>query len=105
MGIATSKLKVFHDLLESWRETVKSFIELWEGKSSSIGVPLYADECHPVSTPHTEAGPVQVVLETLISGIQESKVAAIENNFCRASLGLLALKLVRLRFFEQWCWD
>lgn len=101
MGIATSKLKVFHDLLESWRETVNFFIELWEKKSSSISAPFYGDEPHPVSPPHSEAGPVQVVLETLISGIQESKVAAIENNFCRASLGLLALKLVCLRFLEN----
>ena len=94
---ANSKLKVFHDLLGSWHETVKAFIELWEEKPSSASTPFYDVECRPTSAPH-EAGPVERVLGTLISGIQESKVAAIENNFCRASLGLIALGLVRLFF-------
>ena len=88
----TPRLEKFHDHLMKWHETVSSFVELWES-SQTCGDPRIVGGNHPVSTPPKE-GRFQAVLETLYTGIQESDLAKVENNFCRASLGLIALKLV-----------
>lgn len=93
----TPKLEKFHGLLVKWRETVSNFLELWENsqRRCSDACVLSERSCPAVSDPHRECQ-LQNVLETLYTGVQESDLAKVENNFCRASLGLIALKLVCL---------
>ena len=90
----TPKLEKFHGLLVRWRETVSSFVRLWESNQARSSTCFLGNGDLPVPTPHGE-GQFRDVLETLYAGIQESDLAKVENNFCRASLGLIALKLVR----------
>ena len=95
----TPRLEKFHDHLVKWHETVSSFVELWES-SQTCSDTRTVDGTHPISTPPKE-GRFQAVLETLYTGIQESDLAKVEHNFCRASLGLIALRLVCL-FLLWW---
>ena len=91
----TPKLEKFHGLFVKWRETVSSFVQVWKSNQACSNTCFLDYGGLPVPTSHGE-GRFQDVLETLYSGIQESDLARVENNFCRASLGLIALKLVRL---------
>ena len=91
----TLKLGKFHGLLMEWRETVSSFVKLWESSQDCSNARFCGNGGHPVSASQGESK-LKDVLETLYTGIQESDLAKVENNFCRASLGLIALKLVSL---------
>ena len=76
-----------------WRDTVSNFIELWESSQTCSNARIIGGGDRSVSASPKE-GQFQAILETLYAGIQESDLAKVENNFCRASLGLIALKLV-----------
>ena len=89
----TPRLEKFHDHLEKWRETVSNFVELWESSQVCSNARIISRGDCPVSASPKE-GQFQAILETLYASIQESDLAKVENNFCRASLGLIALKLV-----------
>ena len=91
----TLKLGKFHSLLMEWHETVSSFVKLWESSQDCSNICFRGNGGPPVPASHGESQ-LKDVLETLYAGIQESDLAKVENNFCRASLGLIALKLVRL---------
>ena len=91
--LLTPRLEKFHDHLVKWRETVLNFVELWESSQTCSNVHTVGDGGRPVSAP-PKGGQFQAVLEMLYTSIQESDLAKVENNFCRASLGLIALRLV-----------
>ena len=76
-----------------WRETVSNFVELWESSQVCSNARIIGGGDRSVSASPKE-GQFQAILETLYAGIQESDLAKVENNFCRASLGLIALRLV-----------
>ena len=86
----TPKLGVFHDLVMEWRGTLLKFVEIWEENKKDRRT------CPPSnrSSLPLEEDRVRNVLETLYAGVQESELTKVENNFCRASLGLIALRLV-----------
>ena len=91
----TLKLGKFHGLFMEWRETVSSFVKVWESCQDCSNTHFCGNGGSPVPASRGESQ-LKDVLETLYAGIQESDLAKVENNFCRASLGLIALKLVRL---------
>ena len=91
----TQKLGKFHGLLMEWHETVSNFVRLWESSRDRNNTRSCGDGGPPVPASHGEIE-LKDVLETLYAGIQETDLAKVENNFCRASLGLIALKLVCL---------
>ena len=95
----TPKLEVFHNLFTEWRRTLSKFVELW--KSNQSGSSTQPPNNRSSLAPKEDQ--VRIVLETLYAGgVQESELAKVENNFCRAALGLIALQLVCFLLLDEW---